>query len=93
MAKHEIKYTQAGIEFYSPYSKSLVADLKSKIPQNERSWNPNNKCWLVYNQHKSLLDDLSMRHFGKYPDVIGVPKFANVTETKILNIKYIGAPA
>lgn len=92
MGKLEIRYTLEGIEYYSPYDKSLVPSLKSKIPQNERSWKPDKKCWLVHNQHKKLLDDLSMRHFGKYPDVIGVPKSVNQRETKLLQVKYIGAP-
>ena len=91
--KLEIKHTIQGIEYYSPYDKGLVASLKSKIPQNERSWQPDKKCWLVHNKHKKLLDDLSMIHFGNCPDVIGVPKSQHTgSVTKLLRVKYIGSP-
>lgn len=91
--KLKIRHTIQGIEYHSPYSKSLVAQLKSKIPQNERSWQPDKKCWLVHNRHKKLLDNLSMAAFGSYPDVIGVPKSANTGPvTKLLQVKYIGSP-
>lgn len=93
IVKLEIRHTIQGIEYHSPYDKGLIASLKSKIPQNERSWNPDKKCWLVHNRHKKLLDDLSMVHFGNYPDVIGVPKSQNTGPvTKLLQIKYIGSP-
>jgi hypothetical protein len=91
--KLEIRHTIQGIEYHSPYDRGLVATLKSKIPQNERSWQPDKKCWLVHNRHKKLLDDLSMQFFGNYPDVIGVPKSTNTGPiTKLLQVKYIGSP-
>lgn len=91
--KLEIKHTNQGIEYHSSYNKALVASLKSKIPQNERSWQPDSKCWLVHPKHKALLDDLSMIHFGKYPDVAGFAKAHNTGPiTKLLQIKYISAP-
>lgn len=91
--KLEIKHTIQGIEYHSPYDAGLVASLKSKIPQNERAWNSDNKCWVVHPKHKALLDDLSMIHFGKYPDIIGIPKSQNTGPvTKLLQVKYIGVP-
>lgn len=94
--KLEIRHTIQGIEYYSPYDKGLVAGLKSKIPQNERQpayVNGKFSHWLVHNRHKKLLDDLSMVHFGNYPDVIGVPKPENTGPiVKLLRVKYIGAP-
>lgn len=95
--KLEIRHTIQGIEYHSPYNDGWLAAFKNKIPQNEkiqvRHSNGKFSHWLVHNRHKKLLDDLSMQFFGKYPDVVGVPKTQNTGPvTKLLQIKYIGAP-
>jgi len=94
--KLEIRYTTQGIEYYSPYDPSWLIIFKSKIPQNERTQVRHNgkfSHWLVHIRHKKVLDDLSMRFFGKYPDVVGIPTIQNTgSVTKLLQVKYIGAP-
>jgi len=90
---HEIKYTPQGMEYRTPFDRSLVDSLKSKIPQNERAWSPENKCWIVHKKHKTVLDDLSMIHFNEYPNVVGSPLQTNTGPIiKLLSVKYIGVP-
>ena len=39
--------TANDLQFYSPYDRLLIADLKSRIPYNERRWDAQSKCWIV----------------------------------------------
>lgn len=80
-----------GILVYkTPYDPGLVAALKAAIPATDRKWEPSRKVWLVAPTHGRTLADLTSRFLGEN---IGVPRGQQLamTETRILEIRYIGA--
>ena len=79
-----------GILVYrSGYSPALVAALKAMIPATDRKWEPARKVWLVAPHYGQTLVDLTSQHLGEN---IGLPRGGQVamTETRILEVRYIG---
>jgi hypothetical protein len=77
--------------FASPYDAGLIADLKSHIPFTERSWDKNRRVWLVAPQHAKLLARLVDRHLGEDLPLPQVKQVAPIAETRILEVRYLGA--
>lgn len=77
--------------YQSDYSPGLVAALKLAIPATDRRWDPARKAWIVAPIHGTTLQRLTATHLG---ESIGLPQIKAVTgeiETRILEIRYIGA--
>lgn len=94
--KARVVRTPGGLEFYSPYHKLLVAELKSKVPYSERKpiyIDGKFSHWMVDQKHASLLNSLCVLHLNSPPTIQG-QLYSNQPQetTKILEVKYIGTP-
>lgn len=89
-----IVQTSNELQFYSPYDQLLVADLKSRIPYNERRWDGNSKCWIVTPNNLNTLKVLSIKYLGNEPSIQGglIGNQPLKPQTKLLNVRYIGTP-
>jgi len=76
------------LAFKSPYT--LKDALKAAIPYTDRRWEPTDKVWLIAPQHAQTLADLCQQHLGQ--DLV-IPKIAAraQTETRLLDVRYLGA--
>jgi DnaJ-domain-containing protein 1 len=94
MQTARIIQTANDLQFYSPYDRLLVADLKSRIPYNERRWDGNNKCWIVTPNNLTTLKVLCSKYLGNEPSIQGelISKQPLKPQTKLLNVRYIGTP-
>lgn len=84
--------TADGLAFRSSYDPALVAALKAQIPYQERRWDPDNKCWLVAPGNEQTLAAITAKHLGV---TLRLPQAVDVTatkETRLLDVRYIGAP-
>jgi len=77
--------------YSSRYDPALVAALKAAIPSTDRQWDGNRKAWRVAPAHADTLVQLTEQYFGEriQAPVTGVT--TPVTETRILDVRYIGA--
>ncbi len=88
-----IVQTANDLQFYSPYDRLLIADLKSRIPYNERRWDGNNKCWIVTTNNLNTLKTLCSQYLGNEPYIQGqIGTIQTKPQTKLLNVRYIGTP-
>lgn len=77
--------------YYSSYDPGLVAALKSTVPASDRKWDAARKAWQIAPAHAQTLVELTQRHLGIS---IQAPATRGVTatrETRILDVRYIGA--
>ncbi len=79
------------LAFSFSYNAAMVAALKAAIPPTERRWDPAKRVWLVAAQHGALCAQLCAQHLGLSVSVPigGAP--APKTETRVLDVRYIGA--
>mgnify|MGYP000907650139 FL=1 len=85
--------TANDLQFYSPFDRLLVADLKSRIPYNERRWDGNSKCWIVTSNNLNTLKMLCNQYLGSEPSIQGqLGSIQTKPQTKLLNVRYIGTP-
>lgn len=83
--------TANDLQFYSPYDRLLIADLKSRIPYNERRWD--GKCWIVTTNNLNTLKMLCNQYLGNEPHIQGqIGTIQTKPQTKLLNVRYIGTP-
>lgn len=89
-----IVQTSNELQFFSPYDQLLVADLKMRIPYNERRWDGNSKCWIVTPNNLNTLKVLSIKYLGNEPSIQGglINSQPLKPQTKLLNVRYIGTP-
>lgn len=89
-----IVQTSNELQFFSPYDQLLVADLKMRIPYNERRWDGNSKCWIVTPNNLNALKVLSIKYLGSEPSIQGslIGSQPLKPQTKLLNVRYIGTP-
>ncbi len=89
-----IVQTSNELQFFSPYDQLLVADLKMRIPYNERRWDGNSKCWIVTTNNLNTLKVLSIKYLGNEPSIQGglINSQPLKPQTKLLNVRYIGTP-
>ena len=94
MQTARIVQTSNELQFYSPYDQLLVADLKSRIPYNERRWDGNSKCWIVTPNNLNTLKTLCSKYLGNEPSIQGglIGNQPLKPQTKLLNVRYIGTP-
>jgi hypothetical protein len=86
----EIKQAGDSLALLSSYDAGLVAALKSSIPYTERTWDNQNKAWIVAPQHGQLLADLCAQYLGVQVQIPMV-RAAGGDEIQILDIRYVGA--
>lgn len=77
--------------YRTPYNPALVADLKAQVPATDRQWDANTKAWRVAPQHATLLVSLTEQHLGEHIPVPQVSQLLSKNETRILEVRYIGA--
>lgn len=75
----------------TPYDPGLVAALKAAIPATERAWSGGRKAWIIDPKHGKVVSDLVSAYLG---EMIFIPQTISQkprTETRILEVRYIGA--
>ncbi len=77
--------------YKSDYNPALVAALKVAIPVTDRRWDGNRKVWLIAPAHAQTLARLTQQYLGEQVQLPLVPAAATATETRILDVRYIGA--
>jgi hypothetical protein len=73
------------------YNPALVADFKTRIPPSDRQWDAARKAWRVAPQHGQTLALLTEQHLGERITVPAIGQTVNQTQTRILEVRYIGA--
>ena len=74
----------------TPYNPGFVAALKSAVPSTARSWDSSSKAWIVsVNYAAALQPVIAQYHPGVLvPGALPAPRR---TETRLLEVRYIGA--
>jgi len=86
-----LEHDNGVLVYRTPYMPALVAELKQQVPASDRKWDPERKVWLVAPQHVDTLVRLAEQHLGETIPVPAMPQQAATTETRILDVRYIGA--
>lgn len=77
--------------YRTPYDPHLVAALKAAIPATDRKWDPRRRVWLVAPAHGQTLANLAAQYLGVRLSVPTTGTVAATSETRVLEIRYIGA--
>ena len=77
--------------YRTPYDPHLVAALKVAIPATDRKWDPRRRVWLVAPAHGQTLANLAAQYLGVRLSVPTMGAVAATRETRVLEIRYIGA--
>jgi len=77
--------------YRTPYDPHLVAALKVAIPATDRKWDPRRRVWLVAPAHGQTLANLAAQYLGVRLSVPTTGTVAATSETRVLEIRYIGA--
>jgi hypothetical protein len=77
--------------YSSSYESALVAALKMAIPASDRRWDPERKVWTVLPRHAQTLVDLSAQYLGVMVMAPNMSASVAQTETRLLDVRYIGA--
>lgn len=77
--------------YRTPYDPHLVAALKAAIPATDRKWDPRRRVWLVAPAHGQTLVALTAQYLGVRLSVPTTGTVAATSETRVLEIRYIGA--
>jgi hypothetical protein len=85
-----LEYDNGVLVYRTPYMPALVAELKLRVPASDRRWDAERKVWLVAPQHAATLVRLTEQHLGETITAPAVPRQVAVTETRILDVRYIG---
>lgn len=91
MSATSLEYENGVLVYRTPYMPALVAELKLQVPAHDRRWDAERKAWLVAPQHASTLVRLAEQHLGETivaPTIAAQPA---TTETRILDVRYIGS--
>ena len=77
--------------YSSRYDPALVAALKAAIPSSERQWDGARKVWRVTAQHAPTLVQLTEQYLGERIQAPQVQALGKTAETRLLDVRYIGA--
>ena len=86
-----LQYDNGVLVYRTPYMPALVAELKLQVPAHDRRWDADKRAWLVAPQHANTLVQLTEQHLGETITAPTVPHQTATTETRILDVRYIGA--
>lgn len=50
---------------FPDYNKSLIEELKNKLPQDKRAWVPEEKCWQVDGDYLESVIDMAKKYWPK----------------------------
>lgn len=79
------------LEFYSPYSPSLVAALKSEVPADGRRWDGAKKAWIIADKYGHHLADAVEQTTGERPVIPAAVTPGPTRTTKLVDLRYLGA--
>ena len=65
VSKVKVVAVAGGVNVFSPYNATFVADLKGKLPYHQRKWNAADKCWWVGAQGMEVLIALVKTHYAE----------------------------
>ena len=85
-----LEYQNGVLLYRTPYLPALVAALKLQVPASDRRWDAAARAWLVAPRHADTLVQLTEQHLGETIAAPSVPRQVAVTETRILDVRYIG---
>jgi hypothetical protein len=85
-----LTYENGVLAYRTPYSPRLVEKLKAVIPASDRRWEPGRKLWLVAPQYAQALVQLTADELGENIGVPVMPHTVTTTETRILDVRYVG---
>jgi len=91
MSATSLQYDNGVLVYRTPYMPALVAELKLQVPAHDRRWDADKRAWLVAPQHANTLVQLTEQHLGETITAPTVPHQTATTETRILDVRYIGA--
>ena len=77
--------------YKTPYNPGLVSALKALVPASDRKWDPQRKIWLVAPDHGLVLVSITEQFLGEKVSLPPLPTNMPKSETRILELKYIGA--
>lgn len=79
------------LEFYSPYSASLVAALKSEVPADGRRWDGTKKAWIIADKYGHRLADAVEQATGTRPTIPAAVTPGPTRTTRLVDMRYLGA--
>ena len=85
-----LEYQNGVLLYRTPYLPALVAALKLQVPASDRRWDPAVRAWLVAPRHVDTLVQLTEQHLGETIAAPTVPHQVQATETRILDVRYVG---
>jgi DnaJ-domain-containing protein 1 len=86
-----IQLDNGSLLYSSRYDPALVAALKAAIPSSERQWDGARKAWRVMPSHADTLVQLTEQYLGERIQAPQVQALGKTAETRLLDVRYIGA--
>ena len=86
----ELTFENGVVKLRSRYNVALIAALKAAVPATDRKWMADEKVWAVAPKHAQALVDLVDRTLGERLTVPPMTTAQAVTETRSLEVRYIG---
>lgn len=79
------------LAFSFSYNPGLIAALKATVPGTDRTWDEQNKTWLVTHEHGEALQNLCEQYLGVRPNLLVQPTTApQQAQIVILDVRYVG---
>ncbi len=85
-----ITYENGALVYSTPYDPVLVAALKHRIPATDRQWDKTRGVWLVAPGYANTLVQISDDCLDVRPTLPAIPPTSQRTETRVLDVRYIG---
>lgn len=84
-----LTYTNGTLIYRTPYNPGLVAALKSQVPATDRQWDNAARVWCVAPEHAQMLVSITEQYLGERITMPAIPTLS-MTETRLLDVRYIG---
>jgi hypothetical protein len=69
----------------TPFSKEFVEELKTLVPYRSRTWDGQNKAWMVHKDFYMQVEGLFRKYFGDDVDILGSKPAQAVIITKMID--------
>jgi DnaJ-domain-containing protein 1 len=86
-----IAYDNGALVYRTPFDPILVARLKQQVPSSGRQWDKARGVWLIAPAYGDTLVQLTEDCFGVKLILPLMPKANTPTETRVIEVRYIGA--